>query len=177
MIINGNISNSLLRFGNAISLSLLLLIIAVPNPTPPPDTSSTQDREIPALKQVDSEGEESTEADSGPLDDRSVADNFVESDSGHREEKAESRFSNRKRMFCFGCNRPDGHAIAGGNRFFYSFLLGLTFGLIYLVGPYRCQCCGTLRLFRFNRMNPRYWFHKTRQRSLAKGISGRRKRR
>ncbi|MDB4371011.1 hypothetical protein N9Z44_02810, partial [Mariniblastus sp.] len=48
----------------------------------------------------------------------------------------------RKRLHCFNCNRSEGHFLAHKNRWFYSYLLGLTFGLISFIGPFRCQCCG-----------------------------------
>ncbi len=64
----------------------------------------------------------------------------------------------RRRMHCFECNRKEGHFLASQRRWFYSFLLGLTFGLIKIVGPYQCQCCGSKRLMMFNQLNPRFWY-------------------
>lgn len=62
----------------------------------------------------------------------------------------------RYRLYCFSCNRPEGHFLSHENRWYYSFLIGMTFGLIRLVGPYQCQCCGHHRLMRSNHLNVRY---------------------
>ena len=52
----------------------------------------------------------------------------------------------RKGMYCFHCHRQEGHFLASGSRWYYSFLIGMTFGLIRLVGPFQCLCCGAKRL-------------------------------
>lgn len=74
----------------------------------------------------------------------------------------------RRRLHCFECNRSEGHFLASQHRWFYSYLLGLTFGSINIAGPYQCQCCGAKRLMAFNLLNPRYWFRSARRRKLAK---------
>ena len=61
-------------------------------------------------------------------------------------------------LYCFACNRIERHSRSAGRRWLYSYLLGLTVGLIFLVGPYRCHCCGAKRLMCTNVLNPRYWF-------------------
>jgi hypothetical protein len=63
-------------------------------------------------------------------------------------------------LFCFHCNRTEQHYNSLKGRRFYFFLMGLTFGLVYFYGPFRCRCCGHTRLFKYNRMNPRFLFRK-----------------
>ena len=62
------------------------------------------------------------------------------------------------RMFCFSCNRYEGHSIAARNRTLYSYLVGFTFGLYYYLGRYSCHCCGSVRLARYDWLNVRYWY-------------------
>lgn len=80
--------------------------------------------------------------------------------------KASSR--SRRRLFCFDCNRREDHSITTQRRWFYSFLLGLTFGMIYLIGPYRCNCCGAKRLMAFDSLNAWYWVRLIGEQSLSK---------
>ena len=110
-------------------------------------------------------------AEESSLDGRFVASEFGPIESVDPEFRKSLR---RTRMFCFECNRQEGHSIAGENRFVFSFLVGLTLGLIYIVGPYICQCCGAQRLFRFDNLNPFYWFQSAKQ---IRSSSGRRRRR
>ena len=60
----------------------------------------------------------------------------------------DQRPASRKRVgiFCFNCNRREGHFLHRENRWYYSYLIGLTFGLIKIIGPLQCQCCGARRL-------------------------------
>ena len=73
----------------------------------------------------------------------------------------------RKWLFCFHCNRPESHALYRQNRWYYSFLIGLTFGLVRLIGPFQCQCCGATRLMSSNFTSLSYWFRKFRDRKKA----------
>jgi hypothetical protein len=84
--------------------------------------------------------------------------------------RAGDRKKRHVRIFCFSCNRYEGHSVASRSRFFYSFLIGLTFGLYYYLGRYMCHCCGSVRLGRFDWVNPRFWM-----RSLRLGGSPKRK--
>jgi hypothetical protein len=59
------------------------------------------------------------------------------------------------RLFCLHCNRTETHVTKYRNRWYYSFVVGMTFGLIYLVGPFRCRCCGHSRLMVSDFLNPR----------------------
>lgn len=80
----------------------------------------------------------------------------------------------RKRMFCFECNREENHNVTGYGRVSFSFLVGFTFGLVYLIGPYRCQCCGSRRLGRFDILNTRYWYRSIQQSSTPSSGAKRR---
>lgn len=61
-------------------------------------------------------------------------------------------------LFCFRCHRPEKHAVINRNRWFYSILVGFTFGLVLLIGPFRCRCCGGLRWLRSDLLHPKNWF-------------------
>lgn len=115
--------------------------------------------------------------DEDGLDRRFVAKNYVPQEPVQGS-TADPELSGRvrTRMFCFECNRQEGHFVSESNRFIYSFILGLTFGLAYLIGPYTCQCCGSQRLFRYDRLHPYYWFQSAKHRSQRSKKSRRRKR-
>ena len=87
------------------------------------------------------------------------------------------------RLFCFSCNRYEGHSVASRNRMLYSFAVGLSLGLYYFLGRFSCHCCGSVRLARRDWLNPRFWYRtvwlggvitgskksKTKSRSRSKG--------
>lgn len=80
--------------------------------------------------------------------------------------------SQRKRLGlrCFNCNRLEGHYLSYYRRVWYSFLVGMTFGLAIIFGPYKCQCCGSQRLMISNLLHPKYYaaISKTRSKSGSK---------
>lgn len=84
----------------------------------------------------------------------------------------------RKRigLRCFNCNRMEGHFLLFYRRMWYSYLIGLTFGLAVIVGPYRCQCCGASRFMMSNLLHPRYYLAvlSTQSKSKSKRRSSRR---
>lgn len=92
-----------------------------------------------------------------PVDDQELMPEKLQADDVADSKKRESR--KRRYLICFSCNRVEGHFLVTGRRWFFSYLLGLSFGLILLIGPYRCQCCGASRLMYFESLNPRYWLH------------------
>lgn len=96
-------------------------------------------------------------------------DDFVDVEGPGQESSRSRRF----RLHCFHCNRPEGHFVKYRERTIYSFFVGLTFGLIYFVGPFRCQCCGHSRLLRVDFVHPILW---ARAFSNRDRNSGRRKR-
>ena len=69
-----------------------------------------------------------------------------------------NRNRKRRKLHCFGCNRQEGHYLSQQGRWFYSYMIGLTFGLMRLIGPFRCQCCGSQRLMWTDKANLRYLF-------------------
>ena len=75
---------------------------------------------------------------------------------GEEVEAPEQGWKRKLRLFCFHCNRMELHFNSLKLRPFYSLLLGATFGLIALYGPFRCRCCGHTRLLRFNRLHPKF---------------------
>lgn len=74
-----------------------------------------------------------------------------------REDRAERR-KRHVRLFCFSCNRYEGHSIAARSRLLYSFLIGITFGLYHFLGRFSCHCCGTVRLARYDWLNVRFLY-------------------
>ena len=75
-------------------------------------------------------------------------------------EAAKSSSSRSRRIYCFSCHRPEYHANALRSTRLHHLLAGMTFGLAYLFGPYRCRCCGYVRYCRYNFLNVRYYFHR-----------------
>lgn len=61
-------------------------------------------------------------------------------------------------LYCLRCHRLERHATTFAHTWYYSFLVGLTFGVIWLLGPFRCRCCTSRRWFRFEWMHPYRWW-------------------
>jgi hypothetical protein len=97
---------------------------------------------------------ETLDLDSMPIE--TLTEKNVPVERMSREDRTSKR--NKVWMMCFQCNRPEGHHIHAKSRWFYSLAVGLTFGLILLVGPYQCQCCGSPRLMAHNKLNLKYWY-------------------
>ena len=77
---------------------------------------------------------------------------------------------------CFNCNRMEGHYLLFYRRVWYSYLIGLTFGMAVIFGPYRCQCCGSSRFMMSNLLHPKYYLSifSTRSKSKSRSRSSRR---
>ncbi len=89
-----------------------------------------------------------------PFDDEFLHDDWDEDQDG---------VTNRRkpriiRLFCFECNRPESHFLGHRRRWYYSFLVGLSFGLALIAGPFRCRCCGKSRLMCADWLHPKRWF-------------------
>ena len=89
-----------------------------------------------------------------------------------QEDKVSQKSSSKRKkkhvkMMCFSCNRPEVHTLVVRKRWFFSYLLGLTFGLSLILGPFFCVCCGTTRWMCHNYLNPRYWFRMRRNKKLS----------
>ncbi len=85
---------------------------------------------------------------------RGISDNF-------RSPVAPSSASTGKsrKLYCFSCHRLENHYNALKGKSYHYLLVGITFGLVSLFGPYRCRCCGHRRLCRSNFLNLRYHYH------------------
>ena len=94
-------------------------------------------------------------------------DNFSQ-DSGKKKKKKK-----RFKIFCFSCNRPEYHSMKSKKGRIYSYLLGMTFGLLTFIGPFTCVCCGSSRFWCRNWLNPRYWFRNFKKKSKRKSSSKR----
>jgi len=79
-------------------------------------------------------------------------------DLGNVDEHGNKIHRKRKRLYCFSCNRPEGHSLWKQHFWYYSFLSGLTFGVVKLFGPFQCQCCGHRRLMSVDLLSPRYLY-------------------
>ena len=67
-------------------------------------------------------------------------------DEPYEEEVSSSRKRSKKRkIYCFNCNRQEFHIMAYKGTMIHSFLVGMSFGLARIFGPYRCTCCGKKR--------------------------------
>ena len=87
---------------------------------------------------------------------------YYDDDDEEGDEKSAGSKKKRRviRMTCFYCNRKEGFFSAYRHHWLYSYFEGFTFGLINLVGPFKCRCCGRKRLIRSDAFHPRVWFRK-----------------
>lgn len=88
----------------------------------------------------------------------SIEDRYDDNFSDDRSQKKKKK--KRVKMMCFSCNRPEHHSLKAKKRWLFSFVLGMTFGLSFFIGPFTCVCCGNSRLMCRNWLNLRYWFRK-----------------
>jgi len=79
---------------------------------------------------------------------------------------------NRIGIFCFNCNRREGQFLYRQNRWYYSFLIGMTFGLIKIIGPFQCQCCGARRFMCSDWISLRYLLKLHRDRKISRSKKG-----
>ncbi len=91
----------------------------------------------------------------------SARDNYLDPSkhdlTGDRYDTDEDLLKSKKReLFCFHCNRLETHAPAARYGWIYSFLVGLTIGLIKLIGPFYCRCCGHRRYLNSDRLHPKF---------------------
>ena len=123
-------------------------------------------------EQLESDTEIKSQANDQDTQANAVGPAVDESSAAASTGRRSERKKRHVRLFCFSCNRYEGHSIASRHRFFYSFLIGLTFGLYFYLGRYTCHCCGSIRLGRYDWINPRYWSRALR----PGGSSGKQKR-
>lgn len=64
------------------------------------------------------------------------------------------------RLYCFSCHRTENHYNTLRGKSYHYLLIGMTMGLVWLFGAYRCRCCGHRRLVRFNNLNLKYHYHR-----------------
>ena len=83
--------------------------------------------------------------------------------------------SSGRTIYCFSCNRQEGHFIAAYSRFILILSLILSLGLYAIFGQYRCHCCSSPRMFRYDFLNPKYWYRKIQLRRDGVGRNRRRK--
>ena len=81
----------------------------------------------------------------------------------------------RRGLYCFHCNRQEMHALAYRGSWIYSFLVGMTFSVIWAVGPFKCVCCGRTRLMMKDGLNPRYFYRHWSERAASSGGRSRRR--
>ena len=86
----------------------------------------------------------------------------------------------KRKIYCFNCNRQEFHIMAFKGTAIHSFLVGMTFGLARIFGPYRCTCCGKKRAMYADYCSLSYHWRIASERRLSKTSrrrsSGRRKR-
>ena len=87
---------------------------------------------------------------------------------------ADTRKGRKKpRMYCFHCNRQESHSNPYIGAWFYSYAIGLTFGLLHLFGPFRCTCCGRQRLMFKDWAHPKFHAVMARNRAASPSSSRR----
>lgn len=87
----------------------------------------------------------------------------------------DDRRRKRRELFCFHCHRMETHLLAPRFGVIYSFLIGLTLGLVKLIGPYYCRCCSHGRFLGWDQVHPKYWLHQRRLRKHSKARKSRRR--
>ena len=93
-----------------------------------------------------------SETDEGPLDfQRGISDGF---------QGTGDVVESKKKLYCFSCHRMEYHYNALKGTAYHHLLVGFTFGLALIFGPYRCRCCGYRRLCRFDFLNPKFHYHR-----------------
>jgi len=111
-------------------------------------------------------------------DDHDFEDDDFDDDDTFEDVPSSRSKSQRKRLGlrCFNCNRLEGHYLSYYRRVWYSFLVGMSFGIAVILGPYKCQCCGSQRLMISNLLHPKYYaaISRTRGKSSSKRKSSRR---
>ena len=80
-----------------------------------------------------------------------------------RRGKPKRRYARKERLhgpelYCFNCKQGNEHFHTFAGSGYYFFLFGITFGLAAIFGPYRCSTCDKRRLFRWNMLNPKWYF-------------------
>ncbi|QEG22796.1 hypothetical protein [Mariniblastus fucicola] len=90
------------------------------------------------------------------------------SPEGFSAAELESRKGRKKpKLYCFHCNRMEGHSNPYIGAWFYSYFIGLTFGLLHFIGPFRCTCCGRQRLMFRDWAHPKFHVIMARNRAAA----------
>lgn len=73
------------------------------------------------------------------------------------EEYEATRPARDRRMYCFNCHRDESFFTTYRGHWLYSFLKGISLGLISFCGPFTCRCCGHRRLFWPDKLHPQRW--------------------
>ncbi len=72
------------------------------------------------------------------------------------------RSSNDRVLYCFRCHRDDRHFHGLRGTWYFNIVLGFSLGLILLLGPFRCRCCGGWRMMSHDMLSPRFWMESLR---------------
>ena len=115
------------------------------------------DEPVPILASTDSGDSQVDSHPENRVADPASTGNFSEPSQQEKDDRA-ARRKRHVKLFCFSCNRYEGHSVAARSRLLYSFLVGCSFGLYYYFGRYSCHCCGSVRLARNDWLNPRFWY-------------------
>lgn len=77
-----------------------------------------------------------------PMESGNVEVEYIEDDY---DDSSSRKRSKKRKIYCFNCNRQEFHIMAYKGTSLHSLLVGMTFGLARIFGPYRCTCCGKKR--------------------------------
>lgn len=104
--------------------------------------------------------------EAGHVDVEYVEEAYDDSSSSRRRSK-------KRQIYCFNCNRQEFHIMAYKGTSLHSLLVGMTFGLARIFGPYRCTCCGKKRAMFADFCSLSYHWRMASERRLSK--TGRRR--
>lgn len=106
-----------------------------------------------------------------PMEGASVDVEYIDDD--YDDSESSRKRSKKRKIYCFNCNRQEFHIMAYKGTAIHSFLVGMSFGLARIFGPYRCTCCGKKRAMFADFCSLSYYWRMASERRLSK--TGRRR--
>ena len=122
---------------------------------------------------VDTDHNVSAEAIVEPIVTESVEVEYLDEEYYEEESGTARKRSKKRKIYCFNCNRQEFHIMAYKGTVLHSFLVGMSFGLARIFGPYRCTCCGKKRAMFADFCSLSYHWRMASERRLSK--TGRRR--
>ncbi len=108
-----------------------------------------------------------------PIVSERVEVEYIEEEPYKENSSSSYKRSKKRKIYCFNCNRQEFHIMAYKGTMLHSFLVGMSFGLARIFGPYRCTCCGKKRAMFADFCSLSYHWRMASERRLSK--TGRRR--